>query len=414
MNAQKDIIEQIQGLNFGPAWTEVDYQEVIPAQKHKAVATSKKFTPKWKSAPVAKYNLTLEGNLDICLHPEERVLKVLVNTLKRSCKTYQLFSLIRLFFEKEDRFYMVVNAKQGSSFDGFYCIESENIPFLSKEGALDYICDKNWDQYFDEECIELEKPKGNFQSVNRCGITGVLLGPPNYHLYTDLIREHYEENLKGRCAYESFIASITNDHDQDLVNEWLNNMTHGYRYKLKSDATRSFMSKKSAKAYLLNHAEMSLIKKKARIKLGVSDLGRIVDHDLRQVLEKYLASEMKWPINTANYFRGRFHHLGFFIYKKGKKGISYICHIKRKVRDKNTQFSESVNALIEVIEKDNGNLTVSDLPKVFFNLPNDEVPWESLVNEQDVKKFKTDLTWLIKEGYITEFEDNSLYISPRT
>lgn len=135
MNAQKDIIEQIQGLNFGPAWTEVDYQEVIPAQKHKAVATSKKFTPKWKSAPVAKYNLTLEGNLDICLHPEERVLKVLVNTLKRSCKTYQLFSLIRLFFEKEDRFYMVVNAKQGSSFaTDFIALNLKIYRFFPKKG----------------------------------------------------------------------------------------------------------------------------------------------------------------------------------------------------------------------------------------------------------------------------------------
>ncbi|MDR2396289.1 MAG: hypothetical protein LBD69_00265 [Puniceicoccales bacterium] len=410
MNAEENILEQFQALQLGPVWTEKSRKTIASTNGTK---TKKASIIKEKQAAIANRVSSsvkaLEQVIDINLRPEESALKVLINTLRSSCKTYQLFPLIHLFLEKEDRFFIVLNGRQSSSFKGFYVV-SKKIPFLSMEGALDYVVHQNWAQYFKEECVVLEKPKGNFQSVNRCGITGALLGPPNYHLYADLLREHYEGNLKGRCAYESFLSQIKNERTAEVVEAWLTCMTQGRRFRLLADPEVCFMSKEAAKKYLLENSDLNLTKKVFRVKLTVSDVGKIVDFDLRKMIEKFLNDEKKLPVKTANFFRGRLHYAGFHIYKKGRNGISYVCAIKRKIRNTTTQFSESVSKLIEVIEKYEGKITIFELPKVFFNVT--DSAWEAAVDPRSAREFKSNLSWLIREGYVTEFEDNTLYVSP--
>jgi hypothetical protein len=409
LNAEEDILEQFQALQLGPVWTEKSCKTITSTHSTKVKKTfigeKQAVTGKHAGASVK----ALEQVIDINLRPEEAALKVLINTLRNSCKTYQLFPLIRLFFEKEDRFFIVLSGQQHSNFKGFYTV-SKKIPFLSMEGALDYIVHQNWAQYFKEECVELEKPKGNFQSINRCGITGALLGPPNYHLYADLLKEHYEDNLKGRCAYESFLSQIKNEHTTEVVEAWLTGMARGRRFRLLADPEVCFASREAAKKYLLENSDLNLISKVARVKLTISDMGQIVDFDLRKMIEKFLNDEKKLPVKTANFFRGRLHYAGFHIYKKGSNGISYVCAIKRKIRNTTTRFSESVSKLIEVIEKHKGEITISELPKVFFNITDNA--WEAIVDPRSVREFKSNLSWLIREGYVTEFENNTLYISP--
>jgi hypothetical protein len=409
LNAEEDILEQFQALQLGPVWTEKSCKTITSTNGTKA----KKAAIREKQTAVAKHVSTsakaLEQVVDINLRPQEVALEVLINTLKSSYKTYQLFPLIRLFLEKEDRFFITLSGQQNSSFQGFYTV-SKKIPFLSMEGALDYIVHQNWTRYFKEEYVELEKPKGNFQSVNRCGITGALLGPPNYHLYADLLREHYEDNLKGHCAYDSFLSQIKNEHTAEVVEAWLTGMTRGKCFRLLANPEVCFASKEATKKYLLENSDLNLIQKIARVKLAVSDVGQIVDFELRKMIEKLLNDEKKLPIKTANFFRGRLHYAGFHIYKKGSNGISYVCAIKRKIRNTTTQFSESVSKLIEVIEKYKGEITIFELPRVFFNVT--DSAWEAVVDPRSIREFKSNLSWLIREGYVTEFEDNTLYISP--
>jgi hypothetical protein len=410
LNAEENILEQFQALQLGPAWSEKSCKTI---KSTSSTTKAKKASIREKQTTIAKHVSpsvkALEQIIDINLRPEEAALKVLINTLRNSCKTYQLFPLIHLFLEKEDRFFIVLSGRQNSSFKGFYVV-SKKIPFLSMEGALDYIVHQNWAQYFKEEYVALEKPKGNFQSVNRCGITGVLLGPPNYHLYADLLREHYEDNLKGHCAYESFFSQIKNEHTSEAVEAWLTSMTRGRRFRLLADPEVCFMSKEAAKKYLLENSDLNLIQKVSRVKLTVSDVGQIVDFDLKKMIENFLNDEKKLPVKTANFFRGCLHYAGFHIFKKGRNGISYVCAIKRKIRNTTTQFSENISKLIEVIEKYKGEITIFELPKVFFNVT--DSAWETIVDPRSVREFKFNLSWLIREGYVTEFEDNTLYVSP--
>src|SRR5208283_4460572 len=87
--------------------------------------------------------------------------------------------------------------------------------------------------YFDVQEVEVESPKGSFQVVNRCGITGELLGPPNYHRYSQIVQQHYA--AKGlRMPFEAYRSRIETVREPELINQWLEKMKRITRYTWKA------------------------------------------------------------------------------------------------------------------------------------------------------------------------------------
>ena len=51
---------------------------------------------------------------------------------------------------------------------------------------MQHVLNNNLGAFFEMQEVEVEPPKGNFPIINKCGITGELLGPPNYHRYQQI------------------------------------------------------------------------------------------------------------------------------------------------------------------------------------------------------------------------------------
>jgi hypothetical protein len=52
--------------------------------------------------------------------------------------------------------------------------------------------------------------------------------------------------------------------------------------------------------------------------------------EVRRASEGTLERQRRFPLDTANALRGRLRREGFSIYKKGSKGASYVCAVRRK------------------------------------------------------------------------------------
>jgi hypothetical protein len=131
----------------------------------------------------------------------------------------------------------------------------------------------------------------------------------------------------------------------------------------------------------------------------------------------------------------------FTIFKKGAKGISYVCAVKRKFRIPGQTFAESIGALIAFIEAHpmmragelvNKYLGVVESPEASAKAgegaatgiapvdgaaPKAEAPRApsnllTLEQREKIARMQGDLLWLVREGYVTEFIDGSLYASP--
>ncbi len=144
-------------------------------------------------------------------YPEDTSFNALAQTIRKSCRTIELFEIARTVVAKTDRFVVVVALKQpaagadaATARKGFYVSVPDGMPFESDEAAVAHVMANHLGSFFDTAEVEVDPPKGNFQVINKCGLTGELLGPPNYHRYNQIVQQHHASRVGSRMSLEAY------------------------------------------------------------------------------------------------------------------------------------------------------------------------------------------------------------------
>jgi hypothetical protein len=269
--------------------------------------------------------------------------------------------------------------------------------------------------FFDQAEAEVEPPKGNFLVINKCGVTGALLGPPNYHRYNQLVQQHFAAHV-ARMPFDAFKARIETVRDPEVVKEWLEKMKKVTRYTAKAAqpdgaAVPSFDTLEDAKAHVLSSARDHVVRPVENARFHGKALENMPRGEILAAIEGAYERQLRFPLDTANQLRGRLRREHFTIFKKGSKGVSYVCAVKRKFRIPGQVFSESIGRLLSFIEA-NALVKAGDLASRMLEVA---VPADgTLTPEQREKivRMQGDLIWLVREGYVTEFIDGGLYAPP--
>ena len=356
--------------------------------------------------------------VDVRFFPEERPFRTLTRALRASCKTYELFEIARLVLAKRERFSVMVRRKKDSveAEKPIYLSAFDSLPFESEEEVIEYAFQNYSDRLLTVEKVPVEPPSGRFQVVNRCTITGVVLGPPNYHRYQTLEREHHRRRL-GNRSYESFRSKIEAVRDPEVIDEWVKRMTHGIRYSLNremapADNARTFEDFESARHYLVSHFRERIYEtaESARFSGTIFDRLPMVS-PIRRSIERELEMQGRFPWETANSLRGRFKHMNFDVYKKGSKGITYVCAVRRRAQLSGESLSEPLEEILNAVKARPGIRSAElysrlcediSLPE---GLPGDG---KDLAAVDRRRHFTSNLHWLVSEGYIAEFTDGAV------
>ena len=410
-----------------------------------------------------------EPTIKVDLYPQDEAFEALINRLRSSARTYQLFDIAHLLLEKPERYIVVVSPKpaKGDKPAPFYYSVPGHLPFETEEDAINHVMANHLDQFFEIEEIEVEPPKGNFLMVNYCTITSELLGPPNYHRYQEFLQLHYAARITG-MSFEQFTARVESSKEQEHIDAWLESMKKGARYTVKDQQEgepESLETLEAVRHFLLQHRKDKVFGSGESIRFAGRDIVRLPMGDIRRSVEAYVESQKHFPLDSANNIRGRLRRHKFAVYKKGSKGASFVCAVKRKFRDSKTVFTESIGDLIDFIEK-HPEIPASKLPSEYVGIATQKQKPEVLkmteaeveaaakakaeaaeseatekapeaeeatptitidatastqaqakveLSEEDQKKLRQlmlDLRWLITEGYVTEYGDGRLFAPP--
>lgn len=433
-------------------------------------------------------------------YPEDKSFEALAKTIRGSCRTIELFEIAKTVVEKEDRFIVVLSRrdKEGSKDKTpFYISVPDGMPFESEEEVVNHVMTHHLDKFFSTEEVEVDAPTGNFQVINKCGITGALLGPPNYHRYNQFVQQHVATKLKG-MSLEAFRNRIESVRDPEVVTQWTEQMKKVTRYTWKTEektkpesakestpasqdevpksensveetlvektiegvapevtseaaateetsvapeevnsveetatpretpadetpAGLSFDTIEEARLHLLTNARQKIIRTVETVRFHGRLLESMPDSEIRRAVRGALERQRHFPLDTANGLRGRLRREHFTIFKKGSKGISYVCAVKRKFRVPGQTFADSIGDLISFIEA-NPMIRVSELTSKFVGIESSpaeakegEAAPEIVITEAQKAKFNRmqgDLRWLVMEGYVTEFIDGRLFAAP--
>ena len=67
--------------------------------------------------------------------------------------------------------------------------------------------DKHFGTFYSSEKIPTDPPKGVYTCVAQCGISGTILGPPNYHDYQNQLRKLHAERF-ARMPFEMYKSRV--------------------------------------------------------------------------------------------------------------------------------------------------------------------------------------------------------------
>ncbi len=462
----------------------------------------------------------------VTFYPEDTSFNTLVQTIRKSCRTVELFEIARTVVAKNDRFVVVLGHKPAGGMTAagrgapapaapgeaaapapkparpmFHISVPDGLPFESDEAAVAHVMGKHLDKFFDSADVEVEPPKGNFQVINKCGITGELLGPPNYHRYNQIVQQHYAAKVASRMGFDAFKSRIETIRDPEIVNQWLAKMKKTTRYTWKLNGAKpaaapaaavteavasdtpatenpaaeapaaeapvaeapapaapvaeassmapTFDALEDARLYLLTQVRDKVVRTAENARFHGKALETIPPGEIRRAVEGALERQRRFPLDTANALRGRLRREHFTIFKKGSKGVSYVCAVKRKFRVPGQTFADSIGALISFIES-NPMVRASELPAKFLGIAPVAAPVAapapaaeaapaaegapeataasvtpapgadalkpetalSIDERAKISRLQGDLMWLVREGYVTEFIDGRLFAPP--
>lgn len=172
-------------------------------------------------------------------YPEDVSFAALAKTIRASARTFELFDIAKTVIGKNDRFVVVLDRKANrdtspETAKPFFVSLLDGIPFETEEAAMNHIVQRHLPRFFEISEVEAEPPKGSFQVINKCGVTGELLGPPNYHLYSQIVQQHHATRL-ARMDFERFSSRIESVRDPEVVEQWLESMKRVTRYTWRGD-----------------------------------------------------------------------------------------------------------------------------------------------------------------------------------
>lgn len=339
--------------------------------------------------------------IKISFIPERNGLKPLVKQLASTRRAYSLFTIAATCLSKPEFYAAILEsiAVEGRPATGlFHCPECKAV-FTNKQRALAHGFDRHLNMFYDKEEKEGEPPQGKFSCVARCTLSGVLIGPPNYHSFNQKISELHRSRFAG-MPLEQYRKKIVNESDPALIEQWKKEAARKtiYRTKLLNEPVVFENSSLMEEHFLENYAS-GLIRENFRFIIPATAIHEIDDHQIKALIQEAWRKEDRFPINMAVAIQKRFRRLGLHIFRSGDK-MTFVSSVRPHAIDP-AQTTEIIRNILEWIRINTGR-TRQDLAAAL-------APGESS-DSAAVAEIINSMVWLIDRGHVIEFMNGTLAV----
>ena len=152
------------------------------------------------------------------LIPQTSALEGIAKQIRSRAKAYPIFELARLIINLSDRYSVKLTAESEASPELFRARPDGSL-WTSRKAAVSHILAKYLDQFYRRSSIAMEAPKGSHSVVAQCGMSGVLLGPPNHHEYQSRLLALHATRFKN-LPFEVYKNRVKMMRDDALMEQW--------------------------------------------------------------------------------------------------------------------------------------------------------------------------------------------------
>jgi hypothetical protein len=152
------------------------------------------------------------------LVPEAAAIEGIAKQVRSRAKAYPLFELARLIVQLSDR-YIVKLQPEGETIPELFRAKLDGSLWQTRKEAASHLLSKHIEKFYRRSSVTTEPPKGAFNVVAQCGMSGVLLGPPNHHEYTSRLIALHASRFKN-MPFEVYKSRIRMMRDEALIEQW--------------------------------------------------------------------------------------------------------------------------------------------------------------------------------------------------
>lgn len=337
--------------------------------------------------------------------PTEAAVDVLAAQITGSGRTWSVFDQARAILEERERFHVIFQSSEKEQ-PLYFCAADQSV-WLKRSEAVDHIAVAEWlPRYYEVRTVAVEPPKGSFTAIAKCGFSGELLGPSNFHGYQEKLRELHRTRF-ANMDFDRYRGRVETVPGEEVVAEWLESMSQKKIYvprekpltveelsTAQSESSNDDAAPENAldtlaavqEHFVANHFDSAF---ESRLKAWVpSDINaRLLSPELLVALKTVIAEERKFPQKLSAFLCRQFTGRRLAAYKfRGK----LKCGPSRpKAVPADANFAERPAKILDWLAANSGK----SLEKLHADLVGAEASHEAK------KAWDGDLMWLLREGY---------------
>jgi hypothetical protein len=360
--------------------------------------------------------------LDLSLRPEDKGVESLARQIKMTGRAYPLFDIAQMILQKPERHTVIFNVKknaEGKPVQPLFLCALDDTLWLAEDEAVAHVLRKHFTTFYQAERTATEPPKGKYTFVAQCGMSGVILGPPNHHDYQTQLHKLHTERF-ARMPFEEYKSRVRIVRDEEVVKKWVDDQSWKTEYvclnlpeplRLPTMEAVEQHFRQTHKENIIKPVDSHVLTGAAARALRSPDLVRLV----RSVWE----DQRRFPLQIATVLSQQFsgHGLQFF---KVNKTVTHVCIARPHYLDMSaTPASEGVKRIVEYINASPKctrrqlveALAPSPVPTAAPAAVGETAPTTPAETSQATPEQTAvigDLHWLIHQGHVIEFANGIL------
>ena len=295
--------------------------------------------------------------LSVAIVPEEKGVESLARQIRLTGRAYPVFDIAHLVLKRPDRYrvtFSVVKKPDGQVAQPLWLCGLDDTLWLSDQEAVEHVLRKHFDTFYKAERTPTDPPKGTYTFVAQCGLSGVILGPPNYHDYQNKLRKLHSERF-SRMPFDVYKSRVRIVKDEAVVKKWIEDQSWKTQYScLNVPEAKTLANREEVEQHFREVHFGNIIRAVDSHTLLGAAAQQLPAQALRQLLRHVWDEQQRFPLRVVTTLSQQFagHGLQFF---KVNKSITHVAVARPHYLDMEaTPVSEGVKRIVDHINARSG------------------------------------------------------------
>ncbi|MGA3181651.1 MAG: hypothetical protein ABSF38_15020 [Verrucomicrobiota bacterium] len=365
--------------------------------------------------------------------PDDKGLDSLARQIRMTGRAYPLFDIAQLILQKPERQlarWDVLKDAAGKVTQPLFLCALDDSLWLSEDEAVAHLLGRHFDMFYKTEKTATEPPKGTYTFVAQCGMSGLILGPPNYHDYQSKLHKLHTERF-ARMPFEAFKARVKIVKDEAVVKKWIEDQSTKTQYTcLNVPEAQSLPNMEAVEKHFRQTHLPNLLKQVDSHTMSGPAGRQVRSSGLQRLLRSAWEEQRRFPLKLATTLSQQFAARGLQFFK-ASHSVTFVSVARPHFLDMEaTPVSEGVRRIVEFINATTrctrkkliealvpsppppAAPAAPALPAASAPIPAPVPPAEPEPPPEQTA-LASDLHWLVHQGHVIEFANGILETAKR-